>query len=425
MLVAFSYTTAQFYLRETTTERESRPPPSYMSKDSKLYQSCLLDSSAKLPALKKVHTWRSSKEVSEQSISLVTQLSLERMTMLRSQCNVWGDKISAVIYVPYLKDFGVISDDVKALNGSSLQDIAVFVDDFYQSLEKEAECSLDLQLVLEKFERWDDPNIGLYPFNAIRNRALMMVETEAVILLDADFLPSRQLSAMYKDNEDAYGELMQVLDTKTAFVLPAFETTNAGVDGTIVAKKCAMNGKDHVVTSWENGEVAGFQVAQYAAGHGPTKYEKWLASSDDYPINYAKGFEPYILIARKYVPWYDERFRGYSRNKIVHLTHLADQLGIHLRVHHDGFVVHSPHKKAATFSRTKETGQWDNLLDLYIKVRRDISLGEFVPVTSFAKSCPKTVQAENLKNVIKKKLKIKRRQRKERQASRKMATKTP
>jgi len=31
---------------------------------------------------------------------------------------------------------------------------------------------------------------------------------------------------------------------------------------------------------------------------------------------YKNGYEPYILISRRYMPWYDERFRGYGWDKV-------------------------------------------------------------------------------------------------------------
>lgn len=420
MVIGFiSYTTLRFNLyQDTETFEVERSTPAERLKEAKFYQPCQLYKGYDLPRLQKIHTWNSRRKVSPHSISIVTQLSLERLSMLRSQCRIWTDRISAVLYIPYMADFGVISEDVRAVNGSSIQDVAVFVESFYQTLEKEGQCALDLQLVLEKFERWDDPNIGLYPFNAVRNRALMMVENDVVILLDADFLPSQELSHMYRQH-DSYSALWDVLDSKTAYVLPAFQTSNNGIDGINIAKNAAVHGKDDVVDAWHDGTVEGFQLEQYSAGHGPTRYEQWLTAQEPYSIKYEKGFEPYIMVARKYVPWYDERFRGYSRNKIVHLTHLADQLGVQMQVHDRGFVIHTPHMKASTFSRTKESGQWENLLDLYIEVRRDISVGEFVPVTSFAKHCPKVVKAENLIKIIKKKLKMKREKRIARQKSRK------
>ena len=420
MVIGFiSYTTLRFNLNQDAESFEvDRSTPAKKLKEAKMYQPCQLDRSYNLPRLQKIHTWKSRRNISPHSISIVTQLSLERLSMLRSQCRIWTDKISAVLYIPYMKNFGVISEDVRAVNGSSIHDVAVFVESLYQKLEKEGQCSLDLQLVVEKFERWDDPNIGLYPFNAVRNRALMMVETDVVILLDADFLPSQDLSQMYTQR-DSYAALWDVLNRKIAYVLPAFQTSNNGVDGVNVARRAAVHGKDDVVDAWNDGTVDGFQVEQYSAGHGPTRYEQWLTAQEPYSIKYEKGFEPYIMVARKYVPWYDERFRGYSRNKIVHLTHLADQLGVKMRVHDRGFVIHTPHSKASTFSRTKESGQWENLLELYIRVRRDISVGEFVPVTSFAEHCPKVIKSENLIKIIKKKLVLKREKRIARQKSRK------
>lgn len=34
------------------------------------------------------------------------------------------------------------------------------------------------------------------------------------------------------------------------------------------------------------------------------------------PARYEEGFEPYVIVSRKFVPWYDERFVGYRKNKV-------------------------------------------------------------------------------------------------------------
>ncbi len=75
---------------------------------------------------------------------------------------------------------------------------------------------------------------------------------------------------------------------------------------------------------------------------------------------HAQGYEPYILINKRFVPWYDERFRGYGRDKIVHILHIA-RLGMRFVAHPRAFVVHVPHPKAPTFKATKEGGQWDRV----------------------------------------------------------------
>lgn len=109
------------------------------------------------------------------------------------------------------------------------------------------------------------------------------------------------------------------------------------------------------------------------------------------------GYEPYIMMHRDYVPFYDERFRGYywcggetcparqavtgvglrcvacgpppglsplrhgplpaCRNKVQHLMHISLQNGFNFLVHPTAFVVHVPHKKPSTKWLTRKMGQ--------------------------------------------------------------------
>ena len=395
---------------ETSVIRPTRIPPN--PRDAKVFQQCQHDAKAKLPDLKKVYSWRApADQRAADDIAVLTQLSVERLSMLRNQCRVWPQEINAVVYVPHMENFGVISDDVPALNGTTLADVAHLVDGFYRDLEKDGLCRLNMDLVVEEFDHWDDPMKpwSLYPTNSLRNRALMMAKTDAVILLDVDFLPSRELAEMYSGNK--YWDLMNDLDQKVAYVLPAFETANSGTEGVLLANRVAVEGKEAMVAAFDGGDIVGFQVEQYFQGHGPDNFPKWVVAEEPYPIRYKKGYEPYLLMSRRFVPWFDERMRGYSRNKIVQVNLLAEQLGVSLRGHDRGFVVHAPHPKASNFKATKETGQWETLLELYINIRRDISLGEFVPVVSFARNkkvCGRTVSAGELGPIIRKKLKERR-----------------
>ena len=40
-----------------------------------------------------------------------------------------------------------------------------------------------------------------------------------------------------------------------------------------------------------------------------------------------QGYEPYVIVSRRFCPWYDERFRGYGYDKIQQLEHLASGRG--------------------------------------------------------------------------------------------------
>ena len=59
-----------------------------------------------------------------------------------------------------------------------------------------------------------------------------------------------------------------------------------------------------------------------------------------------QDFEPYVLVAKKDVPPYDERLRGYFENKAVHIRHMAAG-GVTFAVHPTAFVVHLPHPPSA------------------------------------------------------------------------------
>ena len=53
-------------------------------------------------------------------------------------------------------------------------------------------------------------------------------------------------------------------------------------------------------------------------------------------------FEPYVLVSKTKVPWYDERFTGYLQNKILHVRSMM-HLDFTFVAHPDAFLVHYPH----------------------------------------------------------------------------------
>lgn len=157
----------------------------------------------------------------------------------------------------------------------------------------------------------------------------------------------------------------------------------------------------------------------------PTDYKRWLEAARPYAIQYEEGYEPYVIIARQLVPWYDERFVGYRKNKVggpagscwveeesregrgqgrvriawcwwraaccmaLHappacppgqpsscappprllplsppqVVHLLylSTGGINWVVHPRAFTVHSPHPRARTWKVTHKTGLWDQV----------------------------------------------------------------
>ena len=97
---------------------------------------------------------------------------------------------------------------------------------------------------------------------------------------------------------------------------------------------------------------------------------------------FPQGYEPYIMTHRNNVPWYDERFKGYRKNKVVHLMHMHAQ-GISFVVTPRAYVVHAPHKEADTWLVTQKTGTWTKLQRLYELVKEEIEGDSFSPSVAF------------------------------------------
>ena len=66
-------------------------------------------------------------------------------------------------------------------------------------------------------------------------------------------------------------------------------------------------------------------AAQVAGpAHGPTPPRATLViMAPQVPAGWLQGYEPYVLVSRQHVPWYDERFMGYGWDKIVFIMDLA------------------------------------------------------------------------------------------------------
>lgn len=77
---------------------------------------------------------------------------------------------------------------------------------------------------------------------------------------------------------------------------------------------CHAGTKSELKSMFDEGKIIQF-ADFYNVGHGSTNYKKWFTASEPYPITYKTGYEPYVLVDRRTVPWYDERFRGYGWDK--------------------------------------------------------------------------------------------------------------
>lgn len=77
-----------------------------------------------------------------------------------------------------------------------------------------------------------------------------------------------------------------------------------------------------------------------------------------------QGFEPYVLVSKRLVPWYDERFTGYLEDKVVHIQTMV-HMGFSFAVHPSAFVVHYPHPDSRDQALVKTTGLMQEVMKTF------------------------------------------------------------
>jgi glycosyltransferase-like protein LARGE len=256
-----------------------------------------------LPPAAVPRAWRSARPRAVDDVTLVTNLDRGRLAMLADQCATWGGPLSAAVYL------ALDARAPPAERAAAAAELAAELAALHAVAEaRAAGCALDLALVTE--ERLAE-EMWAYPYNTMRNQALARAATRLVLLLDADFL----VSDGFRDEALRPAAWAALLDAtharRQALVLPAFET-RAGLElgaGAATAAAAAAADKRGLKRMFDGGDVTRF-APFYRRGHSATDYARWFASAAGYEVVPETGYEPYLLLSRLHVPWFDERFRG-------------------------------------------------------------------------------------------------------------------
>lgn len=126
-----------------------------------------------------------------------------------------------------------------------------------------------------------------------------------------------------------------------------------------------------ICNALNSGGLRGFHMKHYPAGHCPTNFEKWKEMSvisdigegscceicRSYGITFAEGYEPFAICARKLIPRFEERFRGYGFDKVTYFYHLHLS-GFRFRVLAHSFVLDIPHPKSPDWMKTFGPGSY-------------------------------------------------------------------
>lgn len=288
--------------------------------------------------------WNSKRRRSVNDITLCTQFDSSRMYMLEGQCKAWGGPISAAVYLPkiYLEP---------ETNEESLESLKSELTALHNKIEANEDCILDIVL-LSEFRMADEA--WSYPYNTNRNHAMSRAKTRLMLLLDVDFVTNQGLRKAMLEPAAWSAAIEATYIKNHVLVLPAFETnsTLTQEEGLAVAYQTASAAsKQDIVSSFREKKITQF-APFFQRGHGATDYSRWFATPRGvYPVHPNVGYEPFIILSRLHAPYFDERFRGYGWDKIVHIQHLLSS-GFKFMVQPNAWVVHRPHPPSQGYSKS-------------------------------------------------------------------------
>ncbi|KAG2489893.1 hypothetical protein HYH03_011695 [Edaphochlamys debaryana] len=256
-------------------------------------------------------------------------------------------------------------------------------------------------------ERLADPALAaLMPTNALRNAALLPAATPLAAMVDADLSASAGLGGLVGNGSWASDLVARAQRSRSVWLLPAWETARSlgeagghGVAGEALAgdkaalarlwlgeaaaQALASAGRSGPCTAGQHGsgsssasaaaasagstacgqlaaaaaaDAAGagppgsgrlypFALREFAGGHGPTDYLRFLTTDEPYKVPYVEGFEPWFVADRFALLPYDELFRGWYGDKISQVKHqAAHRFAFHVLP--GAWLVHRPHAPA-------------------------------------------------------------------------------
>ena len=254
-------------------------------------------------------------------VTLVTQLSWDRIQILSSLLKHWLGPISICVYTTDYEAWQLS----QFIQSSSLL--------YHRN-------NVAIHLVFKQGQ--------FYPINVLRNIALKLATTPYVFLSDIDFLPMFDLYAYLKRSV----KVLHLNTTKRALVVPAFET--------LQYKISFPKNKATLLKQYESGDVQVFRHSIWKKGHAATNYKKWTSSIYPYKVKWASDFEPYIVVAKN-VTQFDKRFIGFGWNKVAHAMELAAQ-GYEFVVLPEAFTIHMPHAPSLEIARYRTNRKYRQCL---------------------------------------------------------------
>ncbi|XP_020622312.1 LARGE xylosyl- and glucuronyltransferase 2-like [Orbicella faveolata] len=235
------------------------------------------------------------------AVTLVTQLTFNRINMLKRNLRFWTGPLSIVVYV-HLEDANDI--DFKKREVQMRLPSPIF-------------SKFSTVSVMVIYGKKIGPQ---YPINRLRNIAVKNVKTQYIFMIDVDFVPSPELETIARNQILKYNETRNGTNNKVAFVVPAFDGAR-----NVNSRDLPQTKEELVKMVKRKKKLAPFRQIESPLSHSSTNYTKWYHINESYEVSrYQDKYEPYLILRlTPELPLYDERFTGYGMNKISHVIELA------------------------------------------------------------------------------------------------------
>ncbi|XP_032139364.1 LARGE xylosyl- and glucuronyltransferase 2 isoform X2 [Sapajus apella] len=248
-------------------------------------------------------------------VTLVAQLSMDRLQMLEALCRHWPGPMSLALYLTDAEAQQFLRFVEASPVLAARQDVA------YHVVYREG---------------------PLYPVNQLRNVALAQALTPYVFLSDIDFLPAYSLYDYLRASIEQLGLGSR---RKAALVVPAFETLHY--------RFSFPPSKVELLALLDAGALYTFRYHEWPRGHAPTDYARWREAQAPYGVQWVANYEPYVVVPRD-CPRYDPRFVGFGWNKVAHIVEL-DAQEYEFLVLPEAFTIHLPHTPSLDISRFRSS----------------------------------------------------------------------
>ncbi|XP_074602877.1 xylosyl- and glucuronyltransferase LARGE2s-like [Brevipalpus obovatus] len=275
-------------------------------------------------------------------VTLIAQLSVDRLQMVESLCKHWEGPVSLALY----------------MSDSEVQQFFTYITNSPVLRDRR---NIGFHIVYKEGDS--------YPINHLRNIALRQVKTPFVFLTDVDFLP---MFGLYTYLKRSILTMDLSNNPKRALIIPAFETQRYRID--------FPKSKADLIKMLDLGTLFTFRYHVWTIGHAPTDYQRWRTATTPYRIQWERDFEPYIVVSKDVVD-YDVRFVGFGWNKVSHIMELHAQ-DYQFIVLPNAFVIHMPHapsfgiakfRSSAVYRRCLNVIKSEFVSDLSHKYSRDFS----------------------------------------------------